>query len=46
MDRAYSRWGDRYPGGFYWGMKFRVFWNDVIYVPRRDVGFDLVHERA
>jgi hypothetical protein len=21
MDRAYSRWGDRYPGGFYWGMK-------------------------
>ncbi len=21
MDRAYSRWGDRYPGGFYWGVK-------------------------
>jgi hypothetical protein len=21
MDKAYSRWGDRYPGGDYWGMK-------------------------
>lgn len=28
----------------YWGLKFRVFWSDVLHRPMREYGFDLGHD--